>query len=181
MKAMEHMKAHPRSDEFNTLLFWHGPLSQWWYSPFEVDGTEYNCAEQYMMVTKARMFGDAKAETSILNMKGPHTSQHDFGQRYPNKQREMGRRVKNFCPIAWHAVARDVVTRGNLAKFSQNDELLACLMYTRKYTLVESSPLDQLWGTGLAEDEPGAFNPAKWHGRNWLGQVLTELRNGVIL
>ena len=36
-------------------FFWKSlsPYSQWYKSTFEVDGQEYNCAEQYMMHQKA--------------------------------------------------------------------------------------------------------------------------------
>ncbi len=36
-------------------------LSQWWPCSFEVDGVYYNCAEQFMMAEKARLFGDEEA------------------------------------------------------------------------------------------------------------------------
>ena len=181
MNATKHVQTHLRSDEFNTFLFWHGPLSQWWVSLFVVDGKEYNCAEQYMMAMKARMFGDDETLAKIMFLRGPYENQHDFGQKYAKKQKDLGRQVKNFCPVAWHAVARDVVTRANIAKFSQNEELMACLLYTSGYTLAEASPYDKLWGTGLSDQAVHAFNPAEWKGKNWLGQVLTELRDSIII
>lgn len=181
MNATKHIQTHLKSDEFNTLLFWHGPLSQWWVSDFVIDGMEYNCAEQYMMAMKARLFGDVETAAKIMNLKGPYKNQYDFGQKYAKEQKKLGRLVKNFCPVGWHAVARDVVARANLAKFSQNEELMACLLYTGKYTLVEASPFDQLWGIGLSDQAEEAFNPAEWEGKNWLGQVLTELRDSIII
>lgn len=33
-------------------------LSQWFRCSFVVDGQYYNCAEQYIMAEKARIFGD---------------------------------------------------------------------------------------------------------------------------
>ena len=46
------------------VLFWrefeepYGFLSQWYESPFEVDGVTYQTAEMWMMVQKAKLFGD---------------------------------------------------------------------------------------------------------------------------
>jgi predicted NAD-dependent protein-ADP-ribosyltransferase YbiA (DUF1768 family) len=46
------------------VCFWqpwdapHGWLSQWYEAPFEVDGTLYWTTEMWMMVQKARLFGD---------------------------------------------------------------------------------------------------------------------------
>ena len=54
------------SDE--VVLFWHTPsvFSQWTPSSFTVDFVEYNCAEQFMMASKARLFGDDTALSAIL-------------------------------------------------------------------------------------------------------------------
>ena len=45
------------------VLFWHPPsaFSQWTRSPFTKDLVEYNCAEQFRMASKARLFGDDTA------------------------------------------------------------------------------------------------------------------------
>ena len=53
--------------------FWHPPsaFSQWTLSPFTVDLVEYNCAEQFMMASKARLFGDETALSAILSTKDP--------------------------------------------------------------------------------------------------------------
>jgi hypothetical protein len=32
----------------------------------------------------------------------------------------------------------------------------------------------------LGEDNPDAMNQTKWKGKNWLGFVLTELRNNIM-
>jgi predicted NAD-dependent protein-ADP-ribosyltransferase YbiA (DUF1768 family) len=45
------------------VYFWkthqgHGYLSQWFLSPWTHDGDEYDSTEKWMMVGKARLFGD---------------------------------------------------------------------------------------------------------------------------
>lgn len=46
------------------IFFWrefehpYGFLSQWYESPFEVDGVTYQTAEMWMMIQKALLFGD---------------------------------------------------------------------------------------------------------------------------
>lgn len=61
----------------------------------------------------------------------------------------------------------------------KNKELLEILMLTGDRTLVEASPYDKVWGIGLVEDDPRALNRETWLGTNWLGEVLTELRNNL--
>lgn len=46
------------------LFFWrefenpYGFLSQWYECPFEVEGVKYQTAEMWMMIQKAKLFGD---------------------------------------------------------------------------------------------------------------------------
>ena len=37
--------------------------------------------------------------------------------------------------------------------------------------------MDKIWGIGLAEDDPRAWNKKSWNGKNLLGEVLTRVRN----
>ncbi len=42
--------------------------------------------------------------------------------------------------------------------------------------MVEASPLDRIWGIGIAADNPKAYDPDSWVGLNLLGEVLDEVR-----
>ena len=42
--------------------------------------------------------------------------------------------------------------------------------------LVEASPVDRIWGIGLAADDERAADPARWPGLNLLGFALMEAR-----
>lgn len=148
-------------------FFWSGPFSQWHPSPFVIDGTTYNCAEQYMMAEKARLFGDAEAEARIMSAADPAD------------QKRYGRQVRGFEKGQWDAVARDIVERGSYAKFTQNPDLRRTLLETRGTTLVEASPKDTIWGIGVAKDDPRAQNRSTWQGLNWLGAVLTTVRGRI--
>ncbi len=151
-----------QTDEF--VLFFGGPFSQWYPSLFEIDGVGYNCAEQWMMACKARMFKDKFAEKFIM------------AADQPWDQKAMGRRVKDFDQEIWEKDARDLVKQGSRAKYDQNPALKRDLMSTGDKLLVEASPTDVIWGIGLAEDDPKARDRDCWRGTNWLGEVLTELR-----
>ena len=57
----------------DVVLFWHphSAFSQWTPSPFTVDFVVYNCAEQFMMASKACLFGDDTALSAILASNDP--------------------------------------------------------------------------------------------------------------
>jgi ribA/ribD-fused uncharacterized protein len=157
------------------LFFWghtpkHGAgtgkhvLSQWYEAPFTVDGIVYPTAEHWMMAEKARLFGDDAALARVLAAGNPGAA------------KAVGREVRGFDGTRWDAARFDIVVRGNLAKFGQNAELGAFLATTGDRVLVEASPVDRIWGIGLAEDDERARNPELWRGLNLLGHALMEVR-----
>src|SRR5262245_33891374 len=131
-------------------------LSQWWPAPFAVDDVHYASAEHFMMAEKARLFGDEATRRAIV----------DAGA--PGKAKALGRSVSGFDEALWEQHRFDIVVRGNLAKFGQNVELRDYLLETGTKVLVEASPVDRVWGTGLAADDPRALDPAQWRGLNLL-------------
>ncbi|KAH3695286.1 hypothetical protein DPMN_082743 [Dreissena polymorpha] len=140
-------------------------FSQWHESKFEEAGKIFCNAEQYMMYMKADLFGDDRIAKKIMKTSDP------------KKIKELGRKVFNFHEPMWRAHCLDVVKTANLAKFSQNKKLKEKLFKTHPKILVEASPYDKIWGIGLAADEPEAFDDIKWNGRNFLGYILTEVRD----
>lgn len=145
-------------------FFFGGFMSQWHPSPFHVDRVVYGCAEQFMMARKAALFDDRPALAAIM------------AATNPAEQKRIGRTVLGFDERTWHAVARDVVFRGNIAKFSQNPTLFKLLMETGSRYLVEASPTDRVWGIGLGEEDPRCADRGRWRGTNWLGEVLMAVR-----
>ena len=149
-------------------FFWSGTFSQWHPSPFMVDAIWYNCAEQYMMAEKAKLFHDTKKFQMILNA------------IEPVDQKRYGRLVENFVKETWDANAKNTAYKGNYAKFTQNENMKKELLATAGTTLVEASPEDTIWGIGLRKEDPRALNRDTWKGTNWLGQTLTEVREHII-
>ncbi|MHA2279915.1 MAG: NADAR family protein [Promethearchaeota archaeon] len=146
-------------------MFWGGPFSQWYPSLFEVEGIKYNCAEQYMMAKKAELFGDEEALLKIMTSANPE------------EQKRIGRTVENFVENQWDVVAKDIVFRGNMAKFAQNPGLRAYMLAAGDQEIVEASPEDTIWGIGLFAEDPDACDKTKWKGTNWLGEVLMSVRD----
>ena len=148
-------------------FFWGGVFSQWYPCKFEIDGIVFNCAEQYMMHSKALMFNDTNAAYDILTTSDPKI------------QKSLGRRVKNFDKYAWDKVAQRIVYDGNIAKFSQNPKLLKVMMDTGDLKFVEASPYDTIWGIGLNAVQAQQMSPSQWKGLNWLGLALTDVKSAL--
>lgn len=157
------------------LFFWgHQPtkdgsigsscLSQWFAARFSVDGITYPTVEHFMMAEKARLFGDDETLARILQ--APH----------PGAAKKLGRQVRGFKESARDAHRFDIVVRGNCAKFTQNEDLRTYLLGTRDRVLVEASPVDRIWGIGLARDDARAEHPEQWRGLNLLGFALMQVR-----
>src|SRR5262245_43698308 len=145
----------PVTEREGFVFFWNGWPAQWHPSPFVLGGVRYSCCEQYMMAEKARLFGDQETLSKIL------------AAETPREQKALGRQVKPFDEQRWNSVCREIVYQGNLAKFTQNEDLLALLLATGEKTLVEASPTDKIWGIGLDAKDRRATDPSQWRGKNW--------------
>ncbi|MBF6357131.1 NADAR family protein [Nocardia higoensis] len=165
-----------RGERAKYLFFWgHQPkadggagahcLSQWWPSAFEVDGLRFRTTEHFMMWRKARMFGDERAAEQVL------------AAEHPGQAKKIGRTVAGFDEQRWERARFEVVVAGNVAKFGQEQQLSAYLAGTGDRVLVEASPVDPIWGIGLAADDPAAAEPATWPGLNLLGFALMAARD----
>lgn len=141
-----------------------GCLSQWWPSPFTVDGVEYRTAEHWMMARKARLFGDERAERAALDAPNPALA------------KKAGRLVRGFDEAAWERERFEIVVEGSVRKFASDGELRSFLLGTGERVLVEASPVDRVWGIGLAANDDRAFDPERWRGPNLLGFALMEAR-----
>ncbi|MBC2906333.1 NADAR family protein [Streptomyces cupreus] len=139
-------------------------LSQWWPSPFTVDGVEYATAEHWMMAGKARLFGDAEAERKIL------------AAGHPSQAKNAGRLVRGFDEETWARERFGIVVEGSVHKFGSDEGLRGFLLGTGERVLVEASPVDRVWGIGLAASDDAAMDPERWRGPNLLGFALMEAR-----
>ncbi|WSY31677.1 NADAR family protein [Streptomyces sp. NBC_00887] len=164
-----------RGERMKYLPFWgHRPradgrlgescLSQWWPAPFTVDSVTYASAEHWMMAGKARLFGDAEAEHEAVAASSPAAA------------KKVGRLVRGFDDGVWVRERFALVVEGSVHKFGQDPALRAFLLGTGNRVLVEASPMDRIWGIGLAKDDARTADPAAWRGLNLLGFALMEAR-----
>ena len=164
------------TDNNAPLYFWKsdpslGPqacLSNWYLANFKdparSDIDHFFCAEQYMMLAKAELFGDTTAIAAII------AEQHS-----PQRCKSLGRHVRNFDEKLWSQRARDLLEPGIYLKFTQNPDLREYLLQTGDRLLVEAAPNDAIWGIGYSEHRAGRVPRSSW-GKNWLGEVLMRVR-----
>jgi ribA/ribD-fused uncharacterized protein len=170
------IEKHNTEERIKYLFFWgHQPskdgsisstcLSQWWLAPFTVEGIVYQTAEHWMMAEKARLFNDEGILKKIIETATPAAA------------KKLGRKVSNFDPEVWDAHKSGIVVKGNYYKFFQDEALRVFLVNTQERVLVEASPVDKIWGIGMAKDHADINNPEKWKGANLLGYALMEVRD----
>lgn len=162
-------------EDFKYVFFWGHQasksgvtascFSQWYSAPFVVDGQRYPTAEHFMMAEKAALFGDETTRAQVLEAPNPGAA------------KALGRQVRGFDETAWVERRFSIVVRANVAKFAQNPELGEFLRQTGSRILVEASPVDRIWGIGLAQDDEKANNPNLWRGLNLLGFALMQVRD----
>ncbi|MEV5501524.1 NADAR family protein [Nonomuraea fuscirosea] len=178
MTVAEAIAAERSGRRLKYLCFWgHRPardggvgagcLSQWWPVTFTEDGHTFASAEHYMMAHKAWLFGDEATAAAIL------------AAGSPGEAKALGRGVRGFDEAVWEDQRFAIVVRGNTAKFGQHPQLAAYLLGTAGRVLVEASPLDRVWGIGLAATDERATTPSAWKGLNLLGFALMATRTAL--
>ena len=142
-------------------------LSNWHPCHFSYHGISFSCVEQFMMYSKAKLFGDEASAIKILET-------HD-----PKTQKRIGRCVSGFDEKVWIARRESIVFVGCREKFAQNDGLMCLLLDTAPTVLVEASPYDRIWGIGLSEGDPRLTDRSRWLGQTLLGITLMKVRDAL--
>lgn len=143
----------------------YGCFSNWYKSPFTVNGIRFNTAEQYIMYQKCIIFGDKEAAADML------------AANSPREQKAIGRRARGYIHKVWEGIRQMVAVKGLYAKFSQNEDLKKILLATGNAYIVETTENDRIWACGLSLDDNNRFYADRWHGQNILGFALMEVRD----
>lgn len=152
-----------------TLVFWgsESMLSNFYHSPFVIQGIHYNCVEQFLCCAKALISGDEETRQLILK------------ESNPAKQKALGRRVRNFNSKMWGEMMKNFAEEAIRAKISQNMKIYDKLVSTRGKSIGEASQRDTVWGTGVGIFQNNALNKSSWKGQNILGELLVEIRENL--
>ena len=143
----------------------NGFLSNWYPSPFTLDGHRFTSVEQYMMYRKAITFGDTETAQAIL-------STDNVG-----RIKALGRSVPGYSDTVWNGIRQIVVYCALLEKFRQNPDLKNQLLATHPHILAECALQDKIWGIGMTMHDEYRFEPDLWPGQNLLGFTLMMVRD----
>ena len=158
------------------VFFWshepkrHGSVdascfSQWYASPFDLEGVRFPTAEHAFMAEKAKLFKDNEAYERIVAADSPGAA------------KAFGREVFPFDQAVWDRERLSIARRVNRAKFESDDSLREFLIGTNTRVIVEASPVDKIWGVGLEATDETIEDPSCWLGLNLLGFTLMDVRD----
>ena len=142
----------------------NSPLSNHYPSPFKHNSETFNCAEQFITMSKARLFGDQESVTQIMREKDPV------------KQKQLGKTIKNYDQTRWRACAPELITPGLLSKFEQNLVCKKVLLQTQQRLIIEANKHDMYFGAGISLRDPSIWTTDSFSGQNILGKMLTTVR-----
>jgi hypothetical protein len=144
----------------------NSPLSNHHLSPFTTGGEKYNCAEQYIMVQKARLFNDQAAVKRISEASNPV------------EQKRIGKQIKGLNRQMWENEASNLIIPGLIEKYLQNKSCQDTLLATGNKIIAEGSK-DKFWGVGVSLFSRQIWNNYQWQGKNTMGKILETVRNKV--
>ena len=125
-------------------------------------------SEAAFMYNKAVVFEDHLVISYLLHRQDTYS--------HPKDVKALGRTIKGFDEKIWALHREDAMYRAVYGKFSSVTELKQRLLDTGDKILVEASPVDNIWGIGLAPNDPLALDKKNWKGLNLLGEALMKAR-----
>jgi hypothetical protein len=145
----------------------NNPLSNFYYSPFTMNGIKFTCAEQCYQYHKATYFKDTNTASDILRTVDPSV------------QKRLSKDIADYCEATWELVANEVMHSTILAKFSGNEFLINHLTSTGDKDLYEASPHDLYWGIGVSLSNKNILDPKFHKGLNNLGKIMVSVREQI--
>ena len=140
-------------------------LSNFYLCRFYVDNQTFYSNEQYFQFKKAQQAGMSKTAAKILATKDPVI------------QKQLGRSTK-LEDDQWNSY--DIMKKGNIAKFSHNNQLWNFLKSTDGLDLQHANKYDEKWGTGVnITDRNVLTKPGT--GKNLLGKMLMDIRDNNLI
>ncbi len=112
----------------------------------------------------AEYFKDDQAVIDIMSMKNPLD------------MRNRRKTIKGYDRQRWLQVAKEIITPGILAKFSQNEGAKQILLSTGNCVIAEASPHNKKSGIGIAIHDERRHDERNW-GDNLMGKIIMDARD----
>jgi len=184
--------------EYTFFFSLHSPFSNFHPAKFTYKEIDFCSSEQFMMFSKAKLFGSEDIAQEILNVNKNNPLVKRFMNNEITRQdivnnnelakewneiqkgiKALGRKVKNYNDDIWNAKRFNIVGVGVREKFSQNQDLKEIIINTGNTRFVEASKYDKVWGNGLSEQDSKKIPEDKWPGMNLLGKLLDTIKDGL--
>ena len=117
---------------FNSRSLRGREFSNFYLSPFTLDGETWSCVEQYYQCAK---FAPGTEPYNRIRSQGRPGGMKGLASYYTAEVRE-----------AWDAVKIEIMERALRAKFTQNPHLLGIYASVSRLTLIHESSTDAFWG-----------------------------------
>lgn len=158
----------PRTEETVVFFTKFSPLSNHYRSPFSLEGTTYNCVEQYLAQQKALLADNQQLAERAMECNDPADHKVILNT------------LKQETQERWKEKAEEIIPKAIRAKFSQNPQLAAFLVETAPRRIGEAST-DGVWGIGLKLEDKNVLGEASWRKEgNLLGKTLSLIRQEII-
>ena len=131
----------------------NSPLSNYYKCEEIVDQQKISCQEQHYTYHKSMTFNDRQTANRIMK------------EHRPSEMKKLGKHISGYVHKVWKSKKVEVMRHGLHAKF-KNSDLKHFLLGTGKTILMEASPNDKFWGTGMS-----MYNPRIWATNNWIGNA----------
>ena len=158
-----------QNNEYYAFFGKANPFSNFFPAEIEIDNISYNCSEQYFHHAKACLFGDQETANRILE------------SETPNEQKKLGDTIVGFKPKVWDKHCESIMKTALKAKFSQHEDLKNQLLDTGNLIMIEASPYDKLWGSGVGLYSDDCLAVTKFSGKNLLGNLLMQIRGEILV
>jgi ribA/ribD-fused uncharacterized protein len=130
----------------------------------------FSLREQWMMYLKSLIFAKNEHRNINLIIGKKILSTNNLGVI-----KKLGKNIKGFNQDIWDKYKFKILVNGNYLEFTQNKEMKKILLNTNNREIVDASSIDNIWDTGLSENDAINTPKSKW-GENLLGKAIMEVR-----
>jgi predicted NAD-dependent protein-ADP-ribosyltransferase YbiA (DUF1768 family) len=197
--VLEKQKEIAASKQYITFAKLGSTFSLYHPAKFEYKGITFSSAGQFILYSKAKLFGDELTAQKVMNMNDNEMVQQFLTgklnaqtittnkaktmlwEKHVNAMKDSAEQVISYNAPLWKITLPSVVGVAIREKFTQNEDLKESLIACKRKLMVFATPTDTLLGVGLNKEEVLKTPEADWPGENLLGTTLTIFRDQYLL